>query len=280
MAFSLAKLTKGKKWKNFMAKLYGFGAAVVIIGAWGKILHLSWANVAITMGLWTEAVIFFFSAFEPPHEEVNWALVYPELEGLVDENDHGSAKNRGIGGGGYGGDGVSQQLDKMMEDAKIGPELIESLGNGMRSLSDNAGKLTNITDASVATNEYTTVLKDASSSVSEFASSSARAARVMTDFSTSTDDVKVYNDQIQSATKNLAALNAVYELQLQDTSTQLRAASKLYEGLNEMMQNLNSSVEQTAVYKDQITLLARNLTSLNTVYGNMLSAMNVNRQAQ
>lgn len=271
----LAEITKGKKWKSFMAKLYGIGAAVVIIGAWGKILHLSWADIAITGGLWTEAVIFFFSAFEPPHEDVDWSLVYPELAGMHDDT-HGHDKKGEAKKTAASNDPLTQQLDKMLAEAKIGPELIESLGNGMRSLSDNANKLTTLSDASAVTNEYTNTLKSAATSVSDFAQSSSKAADVMGQFSASTDEVKDYSDQIQSATKNLAALNAVYELQLQDTSTQLRAASKLYEGMNTMMTNLTSSIDQTHVYKEQITLLAQNLTALNTVYGNMLSAMNMN----
>jgi len=68
-----------KAWKNFMAKLYGIGAAVVIIGAMFKIQHWPFASLLLVVGLSTEAVIFFFSAFEPLHEEPDWSLVYPEL---------------------------------------------------------------------------------------------------------------------------------------------------------------------------------------------------------
>ena len=75
----------GKKWKSFMAKLYGFGAAIVIVGAMFKIMHWPGAGPMLVVGLSTEAVIFFFSAFEPPHEEVDWSLVYPELAGMHGE---------------------------------------------------------------------------------------------------------------------------------------------------------------------------------------------------
>jgi gliding motility-associated protein GldL len=68
-----------KAWKKFMAKLYGIGAAVVIIGAMFKIQHWPFASLLLVVGLSTEAVIFFFSAFEPLHEEPDWSLVYPEL---------------------------------------------------------------------------------------------------------------------------------------------------------------------------------------------------------
>jgi len=287
----LAELTKSKKWKNFMAKLYGLGATVVILGAMFKIQHWPGAGPMLVTGLTVEALIFFFSAFEPIHEEVDWSLVYPELAGMHGDEEgeegghealaHGNSRDKGrnLGGGYGGGDSVSQELDRMLEEAKIGPELIESLGNGMRSLGENAAKLVNISDASVATNSYTETLNFAATSVNQFASSSARAADAMGTFATSTEDVQEYNSQIQSASKKLSELNALYDLQLRDTNVQLKVATKFHEGINEMVSNLNASVEQTAKYRDEITMLSRNLAALNTVYGNMLSAMTITKGA-
>jgi len=129
-----------------MAKLYGWGAAVVILGALFKINHYTGANEMLIVGLGTEALIFFFSAFEPPHVEPDWSLVYPELAGMY----HG-----GEGTKGPKGKTPTQELDGMLEKAKIGPELIQSLGNGLRTLSENAGKMADMSSAAVATNDYT-----------------------------------------------------------------------------------------------------------------------------
>ena len=142
----LAQLTKGKGFKQLMAKLYGFGAAIVIVGALFKIQHWEGAGIMLTVGLFTEAVIFFFSAFEPLHEETDWSLVYPELAGMHDPSQ-GRDKKKKI-------DPVSQALDKMLSDAKIGPDLIASLGTGLKSLGDNTAKMADLSDASVATNDY------------------------------------------------------------------------------------------------------------------------------
>jgi len=75
----IAQLTQGKGFKRNMARLYGWGAAVVILGALFKIQHYPGAGIMLVVGLGTEAIIFFFSGFEPPHEDVDWSLVYPEL---------------------------------------------------------------------------------------------------------------------------------------------------------------------------------------------------------
>ncbi|GAH32616.1 unnamed protein product, partial [marine sediment metagenome] len=84
---NLTELVQSSGWKNFMSKLYGIGASVVIVGALFKIQHYALAGTLLMVGLLTEALIFFFSAFEPLHEEVDWTLVYPELAGMQDDEE-------------------------------------------------------------------------------------------------------------------------------------------------------------------------------------------------
>ena len=265
----IAELTQGKNFKKFMARLYGWGAAIVIVGALFKIQHWPLSGFFLVLGLGTEAVIFFFSAFEPPHEDVDWSLVYPELAGMEDEDSH-SRKDRKSKK-----DPVAQQLDRLMADAKIGPELIESLGTGLRSISDSTSKLADLSNASVATEDYVQNVSKASRSIGEMTNSYTRAAQAVEQLSTSTEEVRVYKDQVVTAGKNLAALNAVYELQLQDSNEHLKQTSKFYDGINELMSNLSSSLEDTRKYRDEVGMLAKNLSQLNTVYGNMLSAMTI-----
>src|SRR6266487_2325010 len=104
----LTELTQGKNFKKFMARLYGWGASIVIIGALFKIQHYPMAGFALVLGLGTEAVIFFFSAFEPPHEDVDWSLVYPELAGMQDEDPAERKKRKSVK------DPVAQYLDKLL----------------------------------------------------------------------------------------------------------------------------------------------------------------------
>lgn len=262
---------KGKKWKSFMAKLYGFGAAVVIVGAMFKIQHWPGAGPMLVAGLSVEAIIFFFSAFEPPHEEVDWSLVYPELAGMHDEDgekkhDHKQLEeDKGS---------ITEQLDNMLEEAKIGPELIESLGTGLKSLSDQASKLTDITDATVATNQYVASVKTAAQNVGELSNTYSRAAESLMGLTTSNAESSSFGEQLSKVSKNLTELNAIYELQLQGSKQHVQATSAFYNNLEAMMKNLSDSVEDTKRYKQEIADLSQNLQALNTVYGNMLTAMN------
>ena len=263
----LAQFTQGKAFKQIMAKLYGIGAAIVIVGALFKIQHWEGAGLMLTVGLLTEAVIFFFSAFEPPHEDVDWSLVYPELAGMHEPG--GDKRKKKV-------DAVSQELDRLMADAKIGPDLIQSLGTVLRSLGENAGKMAQMSNATVATDEYLKNVQGASKNVASLSQSYEKATMAMNSLSSSSEDVKVYGDQVKAAGKNMAALNATYELQLQEASARMKDTTKFYDGISQLLSNLNSTVEDTKKYKEEVGKLAKNLGSLNTVYGNMLSAMNIN----
>ncbi len=256
-----------KKWKNFMAKLYGIGAAVVIIGALFKIQHWPFASFFLVLGLSTEAIIFFFSAFEPPHEDPDWSLVYPELAtGERAEGEEFKKEDQRS---------ITEQLDDMLESAKIEPELIASLGDGMRSLSDQAKQMGEITGAASATNEYATSLKDASVKVSSLSDSYAKASESLVGLMDNVDAGRNAGESLQKMGQNLTALNEMYELQLRSSREKLEAANQMFEGMGEMMTNLKNSVDDTKRYKENIAVLSDNLAKLNTVYGNMLAAMTV-----
>lgn len=256
-----------------MAKLYGWGASVVIIGALFKIQHWPFASFFLIVGLGTEALIFFFSAFEPVHEEPDWALVYPQLrtgkaeEAVDDETEL------------IEGTSVSQQLDEMLVEAKVDPELISSLGEGLKSFSDQAGKISDITDAQVATNEYVDSVKTAAGRVDNLSETYREASASLTGLAKSSDLGETTGDQLQRLADNLGKLNVAYESQLSGNENQVEQNAKLSEGIHELLNNLNESIEDTKQYKDNISELSRSLAALNKVYGNMLTAMNPNTNA-
>jgi gliding motility-associated protein GldL len=261
----LGKVTGFKKWLHLASC---FGASIVIIGALFKIMHWPGASVALIAGLGTEALLFVLFGIDIPHEEYDWTLAYPELAGMGHEEESQDS---------HSGLPISEQLDNMLAEAKIGPELIESLGTGMRSLSETANKISDISEAHVATNEYVSSVKSASQNVSTLADTYQRAAKSMEDLANSNDAGYSIGESLNKVSKNLSALNATYELQLQGSRDHLDATNKFYDGLADMMKNLHDSVEDTKKYRTEMSNLSTNLSALNTIYGNMLSAMNYNK---
>lgn len=260
-------LFETKKGKKIMGLLYGLGAAVVIVGALFKIEHWPGASAMLILGLSTEALIFAVSAFEPPHTEVDWTLAYPELAGLEDDQLTEATKNKG------GRDGIAHEMDKLLEEAKIGPDLIESLGTGFRNLSEHTAQLNNISDASVATNEYVSNVKNAAGKMNSLSESYERASETLAGITINPEDGGSYSENLKGVSSKLSELNNIYELQLKSATQHMEASSKAYEGMDSLMENLQKSLQSTEKYKENISQLASNLGELNTIYGNMLNAM-------
>jgi gliding motility-associated protein GldL len=289
---NLAEIVQSSGWKNMISKLYGLGASVVIIGALFKIQHWHLAGLMLTIGLITEAVIFFFSAFEPLHEEVDWSLVYPELAGIPDEEPglglRGSRNYGAVSGGGGGGAGsvALAKFDEMLEKSEITPDLFQKLGVGMKKLSETTVNMNAMGDVSAASSRYMNTINVANDSLGKLSDSYQTTTRVLNDtgstyrsladsFSVIETGGKSYQHQLEVLNKNLSALNAVYELQRKGVNDHLKESDSLYTGIQGLMKDLSESAGDTKKYREQITKLNDNLTALNNVYGNMLAAMNV-----
>ncbi len=320
MKFS--ELVHSSGWRAFMAKLYGIGASIVILGALFKLQHWQGADLMLIVGLGTEAVIFFFSAFEPLHEELDWTLVYPELAGMHEDpeevNPMLQKRTRGNDRGndnyavGSGSTASITKFDQMLENAEITPDLFERLGQGLKNLNTTMAKLSDISDASMATNEYVSNIKTAALSINSLTESLEGSTEnlkgnvnnlsesyqknseviqnstnqlvgsydllkesINTEQSTIMEGNRSIGEKLGSINKNLDALNAVYELQLQNNNEHLKSSQIVYNDFGTITNNLKSSVEETEKYKQEISNLSKNLSELNSIYGNMLSAMNV-----
>ena len=203
--------------KKFMNLAYGLGASIVIVGALFKIIHFEigplTGNVMLTIGLVTEAIIFALSAFEPVDDELDWALVYPELAGGQTTKSGKNEDAQGL---------LSQKLDNLLKEAKIDGELIASLGESIKNFEGAAKNMSSTVDSIEAT--------------------------------------KKYGEELSLAAAQMESLNSLYKVQLESVNKQA--------AINE------ESIEDAAKLKEQMQSLASNLSSLNGVYGGMLSAMN------
>lgn len=230
----MSKLLESRGYKVFMSRVYGWGATIVLVGALFKLTHWPGANAMLTVGLLTEAVIFFFSAFEPPHVEPDWSLVYPEFAYAY----HGAETDlpggtKPVRNGSKQPSTAIEQLDNMFEKANINEQALEKLGAGINKLSENAAQMAEISNAVAATNEYAKVMR--------------------------------------KATESATAL----EVQLQNSTIVAETNQRLNKTMSEYIEIVNISASTTEALNHQIADLSKRMTALNTVYGNMLSAMNV-----
>lgn len=196
--------------KKIMNMIYGLGAAVVLIGALFKILHLSIGPITgglmLTIGLLTEAGIFIASAFEPVEEELDWSLVYPELAG-------GEAAERNASRVG-GEEGLSDKLDAMLAEANLDADKMGRLATSIESFADAAANIEPAANSVAATNKYSEQLSLAATQMESLNSlykvqydSAERQAEMSTAVAENTERLK---EQMESLATNLSSLNGVY----------------------------------------------------------------------
>ncbi len=217
----MANFFESRSGKRLMGMAYGFGASIVIVGALFKILHWPFADLMLMVGMFTEAIIFAISAFEPIHEEWDWSLVYPELAGMESDSkaEPGSDKT------------VSQQLDQMLTEAKIGPELIEGLGSGLKSLSSNVSSMADLSGATIATKEYADNIHKANEQLVGMNSSYSRAVNALETLSETTETFK-------ETTNKVANINQTLNQNLMSFDQNIQNLNKIYGGmLNAMRPN-------------------------------------------
>lgn len=262
------------KKKKMVNMATGFGAAIVIVGAMFKIQHWPGASFMLVFGLTTEAALFLMGAFEEPHMETDWSLVYPELAMNHDGEDEEEKSIEGGSKAAPAGDPIAQKLDEMLMDANIGSDLVTSLGDGLRSFSVTAKNLNEVGDASSATGEFVSSIKGASANVAKLSDSYSQASEKLTDLVQIEGQGVSYGEQLTHMTKNLSELNAVYEQQIAANNDSTKLSAEITKNISELMLTLNDSVEDTKRFKTEVATLGDNLGKLNTVYGNMLTAMN------
>ena len=281
-------LVRSKGYKTFMAYLYGWGAAVVIIGALFKIMHWPGANMMLIAGMGVEGVIFFLSAFEPPHKEWDWSLVYPELAGMIDEsglegeveydedgNPIAKAANLPVSQ-----DPLTAKLDKMLEEANITPELIDRLGQGMKNLADSANAMNNMASVTAATDKFVSNLDGVAGQAGRLLESMQGAPEAVSTLSSIYQETSQalngevsYVEEMKKMSASLSSINAMYEMQINNASTQMNLNKEFEEKMNTMLTNFTNSAEGITKYKEQVDALTRKVAELNNVYGNMLAAM-------
>ena len=233
--------------------LVSAGAAVIIFAAWAKLTHQSYADMMLTIGMWTETGIFLvYAAIEwikPKHHE-------------EDDQPEDKIENPSL-----------QSMDKMLQQADITPTSLKKLGEGFQKLQGTVGNMSEIGDVVKNTGDFSNKTKEATTALGNMTTAFASSAATRGSFSNAAESAKGFHEQVQVLTKNLGSLNTIYELELKESNNHLKSLNTFYGKLAEASQTMMGTVEDAGKAKEQIGVLANNLGKLNAVYGNMLSAM-------
>lgn len=228
------------------------GAAIVIFGAWAKLLHMPFADLFLTIGLMTEAFIFLVYAFIPPPYS-NPAPVAAAID--------------------TGGNPALRSLDKMLQEADITPANLQKLSAGFNRLGTTVEKMGEVSDVVKTTGDFSNSARAASEAMNNIKSTMDKTVSSMDNFNQASESTRNFHMQLQNLNKNLGSLNALYEVELNDSNNHLKAMNKYFGNLTAMSEVMQSSVEDARSAQTEIGKLSNNLSRLNNVYGNMLNAM-------
>lgn len=228
-------------------------AAVVIWGALRKILHAPDADFWLKVGLTTEALVFLvYGALYIMYPAVGDAHAKPAAAAVPH---------------------VTGKLDQALMEADITPANLNRLGEGFKKLNTTISNMNDITDVVAATGDYTTKTREVTAALAQVKDAYVGAANSVGAFNSASEGAKVFHDQVQILTKNLSSLNTIYELELQESNNHLKTLNQFYGRMAETSNAMLNSAEDAKKVQEQIGALAGNLGRLNSIYGNMLSAM-------
>ena len=260
----------GEKGQRFFNFAYSIGAAVVILGALFKILHLAGGNEMLTIGMGTEVLMFVLTAFDRPEKEYRWEEVFPVLRSgdPEDRPDFQSGSGIIVNGGmvaGEGGDVIAgdsevELVDEDSEYSPIGGTVSTPQGGAVVQGSNGPIVVTpGAARAAVGLPQGIDLSPEDTQSLSESIAKMAAASDQLSRMAELTDATQQYlsqmsliSDQMQKLGETTQALNDV-------SSTLLNS----YRAITDNSETINSS---STGYVEQMESLNRNIGGLNTIY--------------
>ena len=220
---------KGKRVLNFC---YSWGASIVIIGALFKLLHLPYGNQILFIAMTVEALVFFISAFERPNKEYHWEEVFPVLKSKnpLDRPDFANST-------------ISGMMNAAEED-ETGSGLNISLGGKPASGLGNLGL-----DVS---EEDTKNLSDSIKKLSGAAEQISKMAEL-------TEATQKYLEQLSGMSEHMERFSQV-------TSSLTNVSDTLLNSYKSITDNSDGINQNSRGYVQQMEMLNRNISGLNTIY--------------
>lgn len=264
----LLQTPRGKRALNFA---YSFGAAIVILGAMFKILHFSFGNVMLFIGMMTEAFVFIISAFDTPIKDYDWGKVFPVLNpGSKEESPDFSKLGTSVGmpQGNFGGNYTS--ADNLERPATQQHTVTAGTTHTPISSDDHIGQLSSVTDNVQKFAEATATLTKISESLQ------ASYEHIINNSQNLSQSSTGYIQQMENLNRNIAGLNTIYEIQLKSISGQIDTLDHINNGLSRIKHMYDGSVPDSAVFKRETEKMTQQIKELNQVYSRLLQAMTVN----
>lgn len=289
------KYLDSDKGKRFFNIVYSVGAAIVILGAMFKILHLPFGNQMLMIGMITEAIVFLLSAFEKPGKDYKWEEVYPVL--ADDEDFIPRAERQKVAvQANVGKPSVAVQSTTTAGGTVVNPNVGKTADTGFSGSGSVVSGGTIVTGGTVvvdggntleASEKYVDQLSKMSENMEKFAevtnSLGQISEKLLGSFQTVINNsegignnTQGYVTQMEALNRNITGLNTIYEIQLKGVSGQINTIEQINAGLDRMKRLYDGSLADSSIFKTETEKMAHQLAELNQVYARLLQAMTTN----
>lgn len=228
--------------KTVLNYLYSWGAAIVILGTLFKLTHITGANLMLFVGMGTEVIVFFFSAFERPYDVAVDEKKEEEAEERVAATNIVGAGLQGgtivINGTIGGGGNVAAPADGVVAAGTGIATGAPAVVQGGAAITGNPDLIPQMDEVTEEYIEKVRALNDAIKHISEQADALGRNM-----------------EEMETLGRNLTGINALYETQLRSAGNQANAIDQV----NEQTKKMAAQIEE-----------------LNAMYARMIQAMTTN----
>lgn len=278
--------------------VYSVGAAVVILGALFKIQHYPGASMMLNLGMGTEVLLFLIGVMDKPHASFHWEEVFPQLVDPHTVTDEEKEKLLTIPrpdlASVTGGTAPAQAAKATGSAAPradvpaLKDEDLKALKDGIADLAKTASQFSELGKVATTGVKLGEKLAAAEAATESYANATSALAQNYVQITGEMEKVnaqtQTYKQNVELVGKNIAALNSVYELQLQNMNAQVEAvkaqteaqkniAAATKQAADNQIAFAKEAAEAQAAFAKGAQQLQKQVTDLNAVYGNMLNAL-------
>lgn len=245
--------------QTFLNYAYSWGASIVILGALFKLTHLFGADIMLFIGMGTEVIVFFLSAFDRPFDTDEEALDSEENNESGEENEETDTA-QGVTGGtgatiilGGGIAGGAQALNGETPQTSVAAGA-PSQGEGGSVQVGNAGGFAIAGSPAIITDAENAANPELGDVTQNYVEKLKELTEVLTKVEEQSRKMTTDSEEMINLNRTLTGINTVYELQLKNISSQIGTIDQINE---------------------QTRKMAKQIEELNGVYSRMIKALTV-----
>lgn len=272
IVYHLQKWMDSVPGQTFLNYAYSWGASIVILGTLFKLTHLPGANLMMFVGMGTEVVVFFLSAFDRPFDKTQDGRELPTHYDVEGEN---------------GGETTASTTVHNVNAAVYNANLAASIANAAASNSNaaapnanaaayNINNVENAQSAQGAPVAGANIIIGGTSGAQTFdMGTTPEMASQLADAQTGyLEELKRLTETLQKVSEQSVRLTRDSE-EMENLNRTLTGICKVYEM---QLKGASQQIGTIDQINEQSRRMAQNIEQLNSIYARMIEAMTVNMQ--